>query len=226
MATGTRMATPTDLDTAGLGLLAAWLSPAYPVGAFAYSHGLEAAIAEGTVSDAVSVQHWLETLLRQGAGRNDAILLAEAWRAPGDPDLAALSFVLQPAAERRLESRMQGAAFAAVTATAFPADHLDDEALPYPLAVGHAAAAHGLPLLPVLALFLQGFAANLVSAAVRLVPLGQTAGQEVLAALLPVCRAVAEEAASAGRDDLGGFTLLGDIASMRHETQYSRLFRS
>jgi urease accessory protein len=220
------MATPTELDTAGLGLLTAWLSPAYPVGAYAYSHGLEAAIAESMVSDAAGVQDWLGTLLRQGAGRNDAILLAEAWRAPEDADLAALALAFQPSSERRLESRMQGAAFASVTAAAFPAARLDESALPYPVAVGRAAAAHGLPLLPVLVLFLQGFAANLVSAAVRLVPLGQTAGQQVLAGLLPVCRVVAEEAASAGRDDLGGFTLLGDIASMRHETQYSRLFRS
>jgi urease accessory protein len=226
MATDTFMATATDLDTAGLGLVAAWLSPAYPVGAFAYSHGLECAIADGTVSDAAAVEAWLETLLRQGAGRNDAILLAEAWRTPRDDSLVDLALALQPSAERRLESRMQGAAFASVTAAAFPAEGLGGAAMPYPLAVGHAAAAHGLPLLPVLTLFLQGFAANLVSAAVRLVPLGQTAGQQVLAALMPVCRSVAETTATASRDDLGGFALLADIASMRHETQYSRLFRS
>lgn len=226
MAMGRPTGMPTELDAGGLSRLAAWLSPGYPVGAFAYSHGLETAIAEGAVRDPASLAGWLSTLLAHGAGRNDAILLAEAWRSPGDPALLALALALQPSAERRLESRAQGDAFASTTAAAYPAPGLSADAAPFPLAVGRAAAAHGLPLMPVLVLFLQGFAANLVSAAVRLVPLGQTAGQQVLAGLMPLCHAVAAEAAEAGRDDLGGFTILGDIASMRHETQYSRQFRS
>ena len=214
------------LDAAGLGLLAAWLSPAYPVGGFAYSHGLEAAIEAGTVRDADSLRDWLDTVLRQGAGRSDAILLAHAWAAPQDPDVLALALALQPSAERRLESRAQGGAFAQVTAVAYPADGLADDAVPYPVAVGRAAAAHGLPLGPVLGLFVQAFAAALVSAAVRLVPLGQTDGQRVLAALMPVCRAVAAEAETTPLEAIGGCTLMADIASMRHETQHTRLFRS
>lgn len=214
------------LDARGLGVLAIWLSPAYPVGAFAYSHGLERAIADGAVHDGESLRAWVATLVAQGAGRSDAILLAHAWRDPDDAALEALAIALQPSAERRLESRAQGAAFAQVTAAAWPAPGLDGRALPYPLAVGRAARAHGLPLGPVLAVVVQGFAANLVSAAVRLVPLGQTEGQRVLAALLPLCHAVAAEAEAAPLDALGGCTLLSDIASMRHETLETRLFRS
>ena len=217
---------PTDLDAAGLGLLSAWLSPAYPVGAFAYSHGLEAVIADGAVHDAESLLGWIATLLSQGAGRSDAMLLAQAWRNPDDAALEAFALALQPSAERRLESRAPGAAFARVTAAAYPAPGLDGQATPLPLAVGRAARAHGLPLDAVLAVFVQGFAANLVSVAVRLVPLGQTDGQRVLAALMPLCREVAAEAETAPLDAIGGCVLLSDIASMRHETLETRLFRS
>jgi urease accessory protein len=215
-----------DLDAAGLGLLAAWLSPAYPVGAFAYSHGLEWAAETGAVHDAASLRGWLDTVLAQGAGRSDAILLAHAWRTPDCPAVEGLAMALQPSAERRLESRAQGAAFAQVTAAAYPADGLTADASPYPVAVGRAAVAQGLPLAPVLVLYLQAFAANLVSAAIRLGVLGQTDGQRVLAGLMPCCRVVAAEAAAAPLDAIGGCALLSDIASMRHETQYTRLFRS
>lgn len=225
---GTRRTTTgmAELDARGLGLLMAWLSPGYPVGAFAYSHGLERAVHDGAVHDAGSLRGWLETLLLHGAGRTDAILLAHAWREPACAEVAALAAALQPSAERRLESRAQGAAFVRVTVAAYPADGLSAAPAPLPVAVGRAAAAHGLPLGPVLVLFAQAFASNLVSAAIRLVPLGQTIGQSVLAQLLPVCRRVATTAERASLDDIGGCTLLSDIASMRHETQYSRLFRS
>ncbi|MEM7177873.1 MAG: urease accessory protein UreF [Pseudomonadota bacterium] len=203
--------------------LHAWLSPGYPVGAYTYSHGLEAAVEGGLVADAATLADWGADCLTHGAGRSDAILLAHAWRAPKDEAIAELATALAPSAERLLEAEAQGAAFARVTGDAWgravaPA--------PYPVAVGRAAAAHGIALEPALTLYLQAFAANLVSATVRLVPLGQTEGQQVLAALSPTIEAVAAEALTAPLDAIGGCAIGADIASMRHETQTVRLFRS
>lgn len=204
--------------------LASWLSPAYPVGAFSYSHGLETAIAAGLVYDRASLENWGSDCLSHGAGRTDAILLAHAYRAPDDPEIADLARALAPSAERRLETDAQGAAFTATTSTAWGG--VDDAPLPYPVAVGRAAAAHNTPLGETLVLYLHGFAAMMVGAAVRLVPLGQSDGQRVQAALAPTCQQVAEIAQAASLDDLGGATIVADIASMRHETQTTRLFRS
>lgn len=219
---GMGMTTATTMSDALL-TLAAWLSPSYPVGAFSYSHGFETAIADGAIRDAATLEGWVADTLEHGAGRTDAILLAHAFRAPGDEDLADLARALAPSAERLMETEAQGAAFAATTAAAWgppiaPA--------PYPVAVGRAASAHGLPLGDTAALYLHAFAANLVSAGVRLIPLGQTAGQGIVARLGPLVRAVAAEAVAAPLDDIGSALILGDIAAMRHETQAVRLFRS
>lgn len=227
MTTPMGMATPMIEAEAGhRARLSAWFSPGYPVGSFAYSHGLETLVAERAIRDPETLRDWIATILRQGAGRSDAILLAHAWRAPDDTAPADLSAALQPSAERRLESRAQGAAFAAVTAAAWPAAGLDGTARPYPVAVGHAAAAHGLPLRAVLHHYLQAMAASLVSAGIRLIPIGQTDGQRTLAALVDTIAAVAAEAESAAAADIGGFAIRADIASMRHETLCTRLFRS
>ncbi|MFN3614600.1 MAG: urease accessory protein UreF [Rubrimonas sp.] len=206
--------------------LAAWLSPGYPVGAFSYSHGLEWLIEAGEIADAAALADWLAHLLRHGGPWSDAVLLAHAWRAPADPAVAELATALTPSRERRLETCAQGAAFAAVTAAAWPAPGLTADPAPYPVAVGRAAAAHAMPLAPVLAVYLHAVATNLIAAAVRLVPLGQTDGQRVAARLAPVCAQVAGLAAAAGLDELGGFSIRSDIAAMRHETQGVRLFRT
>lgn len=206
--------------------LAAWLSPSFPVGAFSYSHGLEWAVSVGAVHDRASLLGWLDHVLRHGAGRSDAILLVHAVRAPQDDALADLAVALATSRERRLETTAQGAAFARAVAAAWPAPGLDGAPAPYPVAVGRAAAAHGIDAETTAALTLHAFAANLCGAAQRLVPLGQTDAQAVIAALAPVCAAVAAEAAGATLDDLGGFALGSDIAAMRHETQPVRLFRT
>lgn len=220
--------------------LAAWYSPGYPVGAFAYSHGLENAVTEGQVRDAASTEAWIEDCLVHGAGRSDAILLAAAWRMGAEPEadrageggaIGALALALAASAERRRETAEQGAAFASVTRAAWGAGDPafsppSGDPLPYPAAVGRAAAAEGLPLAPVLQTHLQAFAANLVSAAVRLVPLGQTEGQRILAKLMPRIGETAQEAEAAQLEEIGGIAILSDIASMRHETQTTRLFRS
>ncbi|QDL90863.1 urease accessory protein UreF [Paroceanicella profunda] len=211
-------------------VLATWFSPSYPVGAYSYSHGLEWAVESGAVTGRATAETWVRGCLAQGAGWTDAVLLARGMDAAQAGDdapfdgLAALAEALAPARERHLETMAQGAAFARVTGAVWP--EAGSAPLAYPLAVARAAAARGLPPRLVLGFFLHGFAANLVSAAVRLVPLGQTDGQRILAALLPLCEELAERALSAGEEEIGGCTLLADIAAMRHETQYSRLFRS
>ncbi|WP_319824862.1 urease accessory protein UreF [Thalassovita sp.] len=211
-------------DTALL-TLAQWLSPAYPVGAFSYSHGLEWAVENAQVTDAGSFSNWLGDVLQHGSGRNDAILLGCAYRAGADDlsEIDATARAFAPSAERLLETEQQGAAFGRTT-EAIWGDC--PPGLTYPVAVGHAAARHGLPLLQTCAMYLHSFASNLTSAAIRLVPLGQTEGQALLSSLAPLCAVVASETATQTLDDLGGMAVLADIASMKHETQYTRLFRS
>jgi len=205
--------------------LAQWLSPAYPVGAFAWSHGLEMAVRDGAVRDAETLADWLDVMLAEGAGRTDAILLVAAAGAEGAAlaDLAELAATLAPSRERLAETMGQGAAFAAVTRAVWGYDLPD---MAYPVAVGRAARLAGLPPVPVAQVYLQAVASNLVQAGQRLMPLGQTAAQRVLAGLAGVCARVAEEAAEAGLDGIGGAAFAMDIASMRHEAMEPRMFRS
>ena len=229
---------PVPGSAADLLALFVWLSPAYPVGAFAYSHGVEWAVETGDVRDAPSLRDWCEDLLLHGGPFADAVLLAHGWRAATAKDDAALVGVIElaaafaPSRERQMETLNQGDAFISATRAAWPSPELErmvalwDRRFAYPVAVGIAAAAHRLPLEAVLPAFLNAVAANLISAAVRLVPLGQTDGNKALAALMPVIRSAAEGAISMPLDEIGGAALRSDIASMRHETQYTRLFRS
>ncbi|WP_104070493.1 urease accessory protein UreF [Albidovulum inexpectatum] len=206
--------------------LARWLGPGFPTGAFAWSHGLETDIAAGRVSDGPGFARWLRAIITKGAGRNDAILLACAWRAQDAAtldELADLATALAPGSERHAETRAQGAAFAA---TLVNAGELDLPALPLPIAVGSAARAAGLPLHETLLLHLQNFAMNLVTIAVRHIPLGQSEGQAILADLAPLIIEIADEAARSGLDDLGGCTLGADLASLEHENLPTRIFRS
>ena len=223
------MTTPIPTTDAAL-TLHQWLSPAFPVGAFAWSHGLEAEVAAGRVTTAARLTAWLETLLRHGSGRSDAILLAAAFRAEESDtlaDIADLAQALAPSGERRAETLTQGRAFAATVS----ATHgIAVPPMAYPVAVGRAAALCHLPLDLTLRLYLQAVVGNLVSAAVRLVPLGQTEGQGALAALAPAIASVAAEAEAATLDDVGSAAVRIDLASMRHEAALSagetRLFRS
>lgn len=216
--------------------LLAWLSPAFPVGAFAYSHGIETAVDVGWIHDAASLQAWLGDLLRHGSARQDAVLAAESWRLArtGDAECLAelndLGLALAPSRERRLETAGMGRAFADTIRTAWP--EAFSEALPrgqdiaYPVAFGATAATGGMPLQPSLDALALGFVTNLVSAAVRLGPIGQTDGQRVIASLLPEAQRLGTWAATSTLDDLGACALRSDIAALQHETLYSRLFRS
>jgi urease accessory protein len=221
---------PTEAELPALLRLLAWLSPAFPTGGFAWSHGVEYAVEAGDIADAASLRAWVGDVLAHGSGRTDAILLRHAHRAAADKaglaNLAALARACQGARERLAETLGQGNAFVLAAAPWGAAVIRDIADLPYPVAVGALAAAHGIAEDAACAGTLQAFAANLISAAVRLVPLGQSAGLAVLAALEPAVLAVAAGSRSATLDDLGGAALRSDLAAMRHETLYTRLFRS
>lgn len=209
---------------AGLLSLVQWLSPAFPTGGFAYSHGLECVIAAGEVQRAADLEAWLSGILPHGAGWQDAVLLAHALKPGADLEvLCDLARALAPSAERLSETLEQGAAFARATAALTGRDL---PARPLPVAVGQAAAGLGLPPGQVIALYLHAFTANLVSAAVRFVPLGQTEGQAVLAALHPAIEAIAARAMGATLDDITTATLAADLAAMRHETMDVRIFKT
>jgi len=215
----------TMIDQPGLARLLCFASPAFPTGGFAYSHGLEWAVEAGDVRDQAGFSAWLAMVLADGSGRSDAILLRHAHRAAEDADrlaeLAELAAATAPGLERQLEILAQGAAFAASAAAwgGVPA-------CAYPVAFGAFAARQGLGEDAACIGYLTAWLGNLVSAGVRLVPLGQFAGLRVLRGLEDTVLAVADNTAAAGLDDLGGACFRADIAAMRHETQYSRMFRS
>lgn len=218
--------------------LLAWLSPAYPIGGFSYSHGIETAIEEGFVINRASLVAWLQTVLGAGTGRVDGALFAAAWRAAEAKDWPAFDAVAERAAawrgtsEMALESRQQGGSFLSITRTAWPHPDLDAAherlvgEIALPVAVALAAAAHGIALETALEGYLHAFTANLISAAVRAVPLGQSDGQIALASLEPAVRCAVAAAVVSNLEEVGTATPLLDWCSMRHETQYTRLFRS
>jgi urease accessory protein len=227
-----------DAHDAALYRLLTWLSPSFPVGAFSYSSGIEWAVEVRDIVDAPSLQDWLSCMLTDGPGFCDGVLLAHAHRAASARSDASLRGVAElaaafvPSRERQLETSAQGRAFVDIARAAWNCDGLDqmvsscDGAIVYPVAVGLVSAAHGIRLVPTMQAFLHAMTSNWISAAARLVPLGQTDSQRVLAGLEPVVAGTAGRALGASLDDLGSATIRADLATMRHETQYTRLFRT
>lgn len=211
--------------------LMAWLSPAFPVGSFSYSHGLERAVHNGLVDNAENLRDWLAALIEFGSAWNDAVLFCAAMqRAKEGEDLAELAELaeaLAGSAERHMETTLQGRGFAEA-AEAWSSGALPSlpENCPYCVAVGALAGASGLPRIEAAAAFLQAFASNLIQAAIRLGVTGQSDGLKTLASLEPLIAATARRAARSGTEDLGSATFMSEIVAMRHETQYSRLFRT
>lgn len=230
--------TMSESEMAALYRLMTWLSPSFPVGAFSYSSGIEWAVEAGDIGDAASLHDWLAAMLTDGAGFCDAVFVAQAHRAVRSHDdgalrdIAELAAAFVPSRERQLETTTQGRAFIEIARAAWPCDGLDEViaacngAIVYPVAVGLVSAVHGIPLQPALHAFLHAVVSNWISAGSRLIPLGQTDSQRVLARLEPAVAATAGRAVTASLDDLGSATFRADLASLRHETQYTRLFRS
>jgi len=223
-------------------VLTALFSPAFPIGAFSYSHGIEAAIAAGDVVDATSAHDWIATILLGGSGRNDAILMANAYNAVclhsskggqsgsgRNAEIEAineLAFALSSGAERAQESRELGMNFTRVTQQVYQLDIGLSTPLAYPVAAGLATRHLECELRLSLSFFLQSFISNLISVAVRAVPLGQSDGQIILAQLMPAFAALADEAATTPLDDVGGYAILADHASILHETLETRIYRT
>ena len=240
MAMNTAMDDPTQFQ------LLAWCSPAYPTGAFSYSHGLEWAVERGSVTSLNGLLEFITAVLERGGGWVDAVLFAHAWRAAQQPatvwescaraqlrELVELAAAFRGSAETALESRQQGAAFLDVTLKAWPHPRLSEFAgdlrgqpLAQCIAVAVTCASHGVELSAALQAFVQVIAANLVSAGARLIPLGQTDAQIAVARLAPVVSTIAVRAMGVELDDLGTCAPALELCSMRHETQYTRLFRS
>ncbi|MBL8907455.1 MAG: urease accessory protein UreF [Rhizobiales bacterium] len=239
-------------DASRLLLLLNWMSPTFPVGGFAYSHGLEWAIETGSVTDAASLRAWIGELLARGSGWNDAVLFSACWDETDFDALNDLAIALCVSQERYLETTSLGGAFASAAANfkrhpseswsplnhcrAEPAqgmpafagmtDNIDDTPIAYPIAAGCACRGAGIAKEDALLAWLQQFASAQVSVAVRLVPLGQSKGLEVLRDLIPTIAAVAECVARATLDDLGSCTIGAEIAAMKHEMQEPRIFRT
>lgn len=199
------------------------LSPSFPVGAFAYSHGLETAIDDGLITDATSLRDWVSDLMEHGSLRNDAVLLNLAYVDTDSKRVDAVARAFAASRERLVEADLQGAAFCD---TVRDVCGLELGRICYPVAVG--CTARMLTLDPELtaAMYAQAFVANMAAAAMRLVPLGQTDGQLVQTALKPMCLSLAAETQGASEDDLSSFAFLSDIVAMRHEVQSPRIFRT
>ncbi|MCF2872390.1 urease accessory protein UreF [Octadecabacter sp. G9-8] len=202
--------------------LAQWFSPSFPIGAFAYSHGLEQAIADGRIVDAATLSDWIETVLRQGSGHNDAVFLAAAYH--GDAvQIDAYARAFMASKERVMEADLQGDAFCKITTSL---TGYDLRGLTYPVAVGRAACLADLPLHLTISMYLQALVSSLVSVGVRLIPIGQTEGHQIIATFAPLCSQIAEIAKAGDLATLTSTAFLSDIAAMRHETLTTRVFRT
>lgn len=218
---------------AGLIALLAWFSPAFPTGAFAYSHGLEAAAASRRVADESGLACWIAQVLERGAGWTDSVLFAQAYRCAligdveGLAEVAELALALAPSRERLDETTGQGGAFA----EGLQAGWLQAVApLPsntaLPIVAGAAAARINAPLDAALTAHLNGFATNLIAAGIRLSLCGQFGGARILAGLAPRIIGLAERAQGSTLNDLGGCAFAAEIDSMTHECLDGRLFIS
>lgn len=217
------------IDAQGLIRLQTWLSPAFPTGAFSYSHGLEQAIARGLIADQEDLNQWLVALVNRGAGWNDAVILAECWRLSKDDkplvEIAELAIALSLSKERHLETTAQGNAFIQAASAWGRLPHVPNDC-PLPVGVGVVSAQHGIDVSAVIAAYLHAYVSNQVQAALRLMKLGQQGGVEILVALEVEIMKVAGKAAASTLDDLGSAAFMADICAMQHEHLETRIFRS
>ena len=223
MVTDVRTAMPTDQSIL---TLSQWISPSYPVGSFTYSHGLEALVNLRWLGNAENLYEWLSNILQSGTARTDAIFLAAAYNCSSDEALIEMNMkarALASSQERRLEMDELGKAFKSITEAVWP---IEIDELVYPIAIGFCANAEGIELNLTACLYLQAYVSNLVSAAQRLMPLGQTEAQKIIRTLSPICLQVADETRDGNLDNIYSSVFISDIAAMKHETQVSRIFKT
>jgi urease accessory protein len=234
---GMHIRTGMDMERRGTGMtelhpelaLAAFFSPAFPTGSFAYSGGLEAAVSEDTVKQEADLETWLRALMRCGTMRNDCVLFAQAWRCADDEarlsELSELAAALCVSLERQAEAVNQGSAFGR-SAGAWTGKAEPPSGAPYPVVAGASCALAGISLEDALKFFLQSLVSNQLQAAIRLSVTGQNGAMRLLAAMAPAIAATAVAAERSGIDDLGSGAFLADIAVLSHETLSTRLFLS
>ena len=223
MVTDVRTAMPTDQSIL---TLSQWISPSYPVGSFTYSHGLEALVNLRWLGNAENLYEWLSNILQSGAARTDALFLAAAYNCSSDEALIEMNMkarALASSQERLLEMDELGKAFKSITEAVWP---IEIDELVYPIAIGFCANAEGIELNLTACLYLQAYVSNLVSAAQRLMPLGQTEAQKIIKTLSSICLQVADETRDGNLDNIYSSVFISDIAAMKHETQVSRIFKT
>ncbi len=223
MVTDARTAMPTEQSIL---TLSQWISPSYPVGSFTYSHGLEALVNLQWLGNADSLSEWLFNILQHGAARTDALFLAAAYKCNSDEALIEINRkarALATSQERLLEMDELGKAFRSVTEAVWP---IEIDELVYPIAIGFCANVEGIELNLTTSLYLQAYVSNLVSAAQRLMPLGQTEAQKIIKTLSPICLQVADETRDGNLDNIYSSVFISDIAAMKHETQVLRIFKT
>ena len=219
-----RMAMNTDsmtLDAKQMLILQNWFSPAFPVGGFSYSSGLETAIARGDVYDRNSLASWLRQTLLHGSIFMDAVFLRSAMDGQGVNEQC---LALCACAERFQETSELGAAFSRVMRDTQGIDL--PTGLAYPVSVGMAARHFGLAREATLAAFMQGTCMNQISVAVRAVPIGQIDGQACLLSLAAVIEAATRKALATDAEQAGSFALAADLCALEHETSEQRIYRT
>ncbi|MEM0899183.1 MAG: urease accessory protein UreF [Pseudomonadota bacterium] len=217
-------------DTTSLLRLMSWLSPVFPTGGFAYSAGLEQAVAGAGVSDVVSLQTWVATQIENGNLWNDAVFFAEAYRNAGDAEklteLTRHAIAMTNAYERLDEAILQGTSFIQAARPWVDLEQLSSRGTPLPICVGCAAGSELIDLNSALSAYLHAFVTNQLQAAIRLSAIGQSGAARLLSALEPVIANAARLAANSTLEDLGTCAFFADIEAMKHETLQPRLFRS
>ncbi len=211
-------------------------SPALPVGAYSYSEGLEILIENGTITNIENLQHWLKSELLYGSIRLDAAVMVRGFHAVQLGDLEALKrWNLWLSAARDTEE-LRAASWQMGRSLMQLLGKLEPEILPvvntvgypgnYAIAFAMACAHWDINIQAALLAYLHSWANNLITAGIKLIPLGQTAGQELLLGLQPLLTTTVGEILTMADDDLGCCNWGLSLASMQHETQYTRLFRS
>jgi urease accessory protein len=214
------MYTPTDSK---LITVMQWLSPAFPIGGFAYSHGLEWAINKGYVSNREELQKWVSDLLEYGSLKNDAILIKLVLKGSDPKEINEIAMALCPANERLSETQLQGSAFCKIMREVWSLE-IDDLTLPIALAL--AAKNENIDQNLVVPAYLHSFCSNLISVAMRLIPIGQTDGQKTLRELSPLISDSVRAVAKSDKDDLGSACFLSDVSAMQHEYLQPRVFKT
>jgi urease accessory protein len=224
------------IDNTALLCLLQLASPALPVGAYSYSEGLETLIDTGTIENKQSLKHWLEQELRYGAIRLEAAVMVRAYNSAKLGDIEALSYwnnwlsAARETEELRSSSWQMGRSLIRLLLELQPqlaqSANVVGNPCNYAIAFGIAAAHWQIDLSAAILGYLHSWTTNLITAGVKLIPIGQTAGQQLLLEIHANLSSAAQEILALEDDDLNSCGWGLSLASMAHETQYTRLFRS